>query len=390
MVMRKLSFSLFLLLFVSIHFQAYCQKDSILKESLDPLKINQIQTLGSHNSYHKRANKPVLNFLKGLAFALPKEYNPKDLDYAHEPLLIQLDSFNLRSFEIDIYADPKGGQFYKRKKNNLLGKCRDCNINELKEPGFKVLHIPDIDYNTHYYTFTSMLLDFKIWSDAHPDHLPIYLMIECKEETLADNIKKLRFNNSIKYTPELCDDMDKEVRAVFGDSLNKVITPDDVRGKYKTLNAAVLAGNFPTVEEARGKFIFVVMEAGDTYSRNHPSLKNRVMFTFSSPGQPECAFVKHDDAVENKKTIIDEVKKGYIVRTRADGPNIQNRTGDYAQQLAAFASGAQIISSDYYRPDIRYKRKPRKFTKYSAKLADENVRINPVLISEEKQIENKE
>src|SRR6218665_62177 len=100
--MRKFSFILCLLLFT---------KTSFCQFNIDSLRINQIQTIGSHNSYHQRANKFVLRFLKGLAFILPKEYNPKDLDYAHEPLMMQLDSFNLRSFEIDVYADPKGGQF---------------------------------------------------------------------------------------------------------------------------------------------------------------------------------------------------------------------------------------------------------------------------------------
>jgi hypothetical protein len=177
--------------------------------AVDSLKINQIQTLGSHNSYHQRANKFMLRFMKGLNAVAPKDFKPKDLDYAHEPLFVQLDSFHLRSFEIDIYADPKGGQFYKRIKNNLLGKPKASNIAALKEPGFKVMHIPDIDYNTHYYTFKSMLADFKKWSDAHPTHLPIYIMIECKEETLADKIKKLHFTPSIKFTPELCDALDK-------------------------------------------------------------------------------------------------------------------------------------------------------------------------------------
>lgn len=370
--MRKIYFySLFIMLF-------FCCLDAKSQTTtpFDSLKINQLQTVGSHNSYHKRANKFVLRFLKGLSGILPKEFNPKDLDYAHEPLAVQLDSFHLRSFEIDVYADPKGGQFYKRKKNNLLGKCRACKINELKEPGFKVMHIPDIDYNTHYFTFISALQDFKKWSDAHPNHLPIYIMIECKEETIADNIKKLHFSNSIKFTPELCDELDKEVKFVFGDSLNKVITPDEIRGNYATLNEATLAGNLPTIAEARGKFIFIVMEARNTYSKDHPSLKDRAMFTFSSPGKAECLFVKYDDPMD--KGAKDAAEKGYMVRTRADGPNIQNRSGDYTQQKAAFASGAQIISTDYYRADIRYKTRPKKFKNYFSKLGENNMRVNPV------------
>jgi hypothetical protein len=368
---KILNYSLFFLL---IFFFSEVKSQDI--KSIDSLKINQVQTLGSHNSYHQRANKFVLNFLKGFNAIAPKEFKPKDLDYAHEPLQIQLDSFHLRSFEIDIYADPKGGQFYYRKKNNLLGKPKASKKDAFKQPGFKVMHIPDIDYNSHFYTFKQALLFFKEWSDAHPNHLPIYIMLECKEETLADNIKKLHFTKSIKFTPELCDDLDKEVKDIFGDSLNKVITPDKIRGNYATLNEAVLAGNFPSIADAKGKIIFIVMESGNTYSQNHPSLKGRAMFVFSSPDKPECAFIKYDNPFD--KGITEAIKKGYIVRTRADSPNNQNRSGDYTQQQAAFASGAQIISTDYYRPDIRYKKKPRKFKNYSTKLGENNARVNPI------------
>lgn len=368
--MRKFLFIILLLLV----------KNSFCQTTIDSLKINQLQTLGSHNSYHNRANKFVLNFLKGLSGILPKEYNPKDLDYAHEPLPVQLDSFNLRSFELDIYADPKGGQYYYRKRNNLLGKPKCCNLEPLKEPGFKVMHIPDIDYNSNYITFIEALSELKKWSDAHPTHLPIYIMVECKEESIAQTIHKLRFKPSIPFTPEIVDDIDEEIKSVFGDSLDKVITPDKVRGDYATLNDAVQAGNFPTIAAARGKFIFVMMEVGrESYLLNHPSLKDRAMFVFSTPDKPECAFVKYDDALFFEKEIKAAVQKGYIIRTRADGPNVQNRTGDYSQQQAAFRSGAQIISSDYYTPDPRYKKRPRKFKNYFCRFPGNDIgRINPV------------
>lgn len=348
--------------------------------SIDSLKINQIQTLGSHNSYHQRANRFVLRFMKGLSGILPKEFNPKELDYAHEPLPVQLDSFHLRSFELDIYADPEGGHFYKRKRNNLLGKPKSSGIEALKQPGFKIMHIPDIDYNSHHYTFVSALTELKTWSDAHPTHLPIYIMVECKEESIAEKVKKLHFTKAISFTPDIVNDIDKEIKSVFGDSLDKIITPDKVRGNYATLNEAVLANNFPTIGAARGKFIFVMMEVGaDNYLLHHPSLQGRAMFTFSSPDKPECAFIKFDDALENEAKITEAVKKGYIIRTRADSPNQQNRSGDHTQQQAAFRSGAQIISSDYYTPDIRYKKHPKKFTNYSTKFNGNDIgRINPV------------
>lgn len=348
--------------------------------NIDSLKINQLQIIGSHNSYHLRANKPVLNFLKGLSGILPKEYDPHELDYEHEPLQLQLDSFHLRSFEIDIYPDPHGGQFYYRKKNNLLGKPKASGIAALKEPGFKVMHIPDIDYNTRYYTFKSMLADLKKWSDVHPTHLPIFILIEGKEETIASTLKKLHFAKAIPFTPALCDDIDTEIKAIFGDHPDKIITPDMVRGNFNTLSEAVAANNWPSIGEARGKFIFITMEKSDKpYLIGHPNLEGRMMFTFSKEGNPEAAFIKYEDPIEKEKEIKAAVQKGYIIRTRADNPNKQNRSGDYTQMMKAFESGAQIISSDYYRPDPRYKTKPKKFRNYSCRFphGDTGI-INPV------------
>lgn len=349
----------------------------------EQLRLHQLQFLGSHNSYHLRANEPVLNFLKGLSFIFPKEYNPKDLDYEHEPLRAQLDSFHLRSFEIDIYADPEGGHYYKRKKNNLLGKPKASGNPLLLEPGFKVFHIPDIDYNSRYTTFKEMLSDFKSWSDEHPSHFPIFILVESKTQTIAEKIKKLKFTHSIPYCDKMCDALDEEVKAVFGDSLHQVITPDKVRGNFATLNEAVLAKQWPTLAESRGKFIFILMSSAvDAYTANHPSLAGRVMFTFSEPGKPESAFLKFDDAHIDEQTIRKAVEQGYLVRTRADGPNIQNRSGDYTQQQSAFRSGAQIISTDYYRPDPRHEYQPKKFTRYHCTFGKGKIiRVNPVLVS---------
>ena len=72
----------------------------------------------------------------------------------------------------------------------------------------------------------------------------------------------------------------------------------------------------------------------------------------------------------------------FEVRTRADEPFHQNRTGDYTQQQAAIRSGAQIISSDYYTPDMRYKKHPKKYKNYFCKFQGSDIaRINTVSFS---------
>jgi hypothetical protein len=97
------------------------------------------------------------------------------------------------------------------------------------------------------------------------------------------------------------------------------------------------------------------------------------------PGTPESAFLKYNDAAGDETKIKTAVEAGYIIRTRADGPNGENRTGSYVNQEAAFRSGGQIISTDYYRPDPRYETQPTKFTDYKCQFPNGDLaRINPV------------
>ena len=97
-----------------------CKKENNIDErnaqtpdqtEINKLRLNQIQTLGSHNSYHIRMDEKLFSFLTTINFILPEDYKVDGLDYEHEPLDIQLDKYKMRSFEIDIYADPDGGRF---------------------------------------------------------------------------------------------------------------------------------------------------------------------------------------------------------------------------------------------------------------------------------------
>lgn len=373
-----------------------CQKENAYRKidqsAVDQLKLNQLQILGSHNSYHKHMSTALYNFLNGINFLLPANYKVTELDYYHEPLLDQLETYHLRGFEIDIYADPNGSYYYNRAGNSLIQQPTASGINELKQPGFKVLHIPDIDFETHFYTFKSNLIALKNWSDAHPNHLPIFLHLETKETGIADAVPLLGilgFKSCIKYTPALADAIDEEIKAVFGNTLDNVITPDDVRGNYPTLKEAVMADNWPTIGASRGKFIFVMEGAGrEEYLQNHPSLQGRAMFVYNEENaSPESAFLIYNDAIEDEDSIKIAVQENYIVRTRADGTNNQNRTGDYTQQEAAFRSGAQIISTDYYRPDPRNATQPNEFSSYKCQFPLGIIaRINPISAADKQDI----
>jgi hypothetical protein len=347
---------------------------------IDGLKINQLQVVGSHNSYRRKTYEPIFTFVQSIAASLPQEFDPAAWDYDHLPLPQQLVDYRMRALELDVYNDPAGGQFYNRQGLRYVQPPEDVasNIPELLEPGLKVLHIPDFDYQTHHYTFRSALETIAAWSDAHPMHVPLAIHIETKEATIADALPNFGLTTSVPFDAAAAAAIDTEIRAVFAAS--RLITPDEVRGAHATLEEAVLAGGWPTLAAARGRILFF-MEGGavDEYVAGAPGLVGRLVFANGQPGEAHAAVVIANDAIGDQDTIADLVSRGYIVRTMADGETVQARSGDTTSRDAALASGAQIVSTDYYRPDPRGNTPGSGWTNYEVRLPGGGpARTNPI------------
>ncbi len=354
------------------------EEESTCRNAIDNLKINQIQVIASHNSYRLATTPSIYNLLIAFSSALPAEANPIELDYTHLPLEQQFSDYGVRSIELDIYYDPLGGQFYERTGNELVGLPPESNIPALQQPGFKVIHLPDIDYNTHHYTFIDALQTVKNWSDSHPSHLPISIYVEVKTSTIDGQTSIHHWTPPVPFDEAGADALDLEIDAVFGENSDQIITPDDVRGSYATLEAAVLDGNWPTIGEARGKVMFIISGATGIYKTGHPSLADRRCFIFSDVGEPETAFLIDNDPRNSVDEIKTNVQNGYIVRTRTDVGTHEARSGDTERREIAMASGAQIISTDYYRADPRADTSAA-WSSYSVSFPNGEVaRINPI------------
>ena len=308
-----------------------------------------------------RTYEPVYTALDKALGIFSKYKQPAGWDYGHEPLEDQLNDYNIRGLEFDIYYDPDGGLFYHRGGNRLVGEPTASGVAELNDPGFKILHKPDFDYMSHHYTFRSALETVKNWSDAHKNHLPLTILVEPKDDAYISAATALIPGDLLTspklITPAALDFVDKEINEVFGKNAKKIITPDEVRGDFETLEEAILTQGFPSLKEARGKILFVLVNSGfekSYYLNGHPSLKDRVMFTFSNPGKPECAFVQVKKPEKDFNEIQELVAQGYMVRTLSEDGTKAAKEGDVSQMEAAFASGAQIISTTYYRADERH------------------------------------
>src|SRR5262245_36753346 len=147
----------------------------------DRLPMNQIQVLGSHNSY-KKSIDPVL-------FKLLMKLDPQGsaaLEYSHAPLTEQLD-LGMRKLEIDVVYDPKGGLYAKPLGLRMMKEAGAAAVpgydpqGQMMKPGFKVIHVPDVDFRSHHYTFRDTLRELRMWSDAHPRHLPIAITMNAKD-----------------------------------------------------------------------------------------------------------------------------------------------------------------------------------------------------------------
>jgi hypothetical protein len=308
------------------------------------LAMNDILTIGVHNSYHEVALPPVMALIRAAA---PKQW--QGLDYDHEPLAAQLDD-GARALELDLVYDPAGGRFAHPAGARLAGLPEDpAYVAAMSKPGFKVLHIQDIDYRSNCLTFKACLGIIRAWSLAHPRHTPILI-------TMNTNDEKSRAPggvNELPFDEAAYDALDAEIAGVFPRSA--LITPDQVQGAYPTLREAVIKHGWPKLGAARGKVMFALDEGPAhvaAYRGERRALEGRLLFVNTDETSPAAGYITLNEASDAPRITAD-VKAGFIVRTRADADTVEARSDDTRRREIALASGAQYVSTDYRHPDAR-------------------------------------
>jgi hypothetical protein len=264
--------------------------------AIDALRINQLQYIGTHNSYHVRKQ----------ASSRP-EWN-----YSHAPLDVQLDR-GVRSFELDLHY---------------------------KNGDFEVFHVPIVDEGTTCRRLSDALATVRKWSEAHPRHVPISFLFELKKEGPQLD-SRIRLPDAAAL-----DQLDRVLRE--GASTDRIITPDEVRGSAATLREAIEKTGWPTLAASRGKVLFILHDDGamrDLYTKDHPSLRGRVMFVRSDERRDDGAALVLDNP--RSPDIARLAKAGYFIRTRADSDLLKDPSRAQARRDAALASGAHILSTDF-------------------------------------------
>lgn len=280
----------------------------------DQIRLDQVQLLGTHNSYHLRPASP---------FDIDQETH-----YEHAPLDVQLNDLGMRSFEFDAYNAAE----------------------------FPVFHTLVLDAVSTCPTLEECWTTLAQWSRRHPGHVPLVVLVEPKDlptngtpgiEQLIE--REVAEQGLASWDAAGLDRLDALARKTFGKAL---ITPNEVRGRYRTLREAIRKRGWPTLAKVRGGILVVLNTAGsvrDLYLDDAPSLEGRAMFVTATPDMPAAAFVKRDtpDPTEIERLV----RQHFLVRTRADADGVEARAGDTTRATNAIFRGAQVISTDYPEAD---------------------------------------
>jgi hypothetical protein len=307
------------------------------------LRINDLQIVGTAESAKRRPDKALLGLIR-----MGGRKGAEALDFGQPTLAAQLDH-DARALSFDVAYDPQGGAYKSPAGASMAMDILPGDYTKaMTAPGFKVIHVLDVDYQSSCLLLHDCLRQVADWSKTHPRHLPIVIL-------LHTNDSKTPIPGATK--PVSCDNaalnaLDGEIRAVFAPG--QIITPDQMQGSYASLREAAMAHAWPLVGEARGKVIFVLDDGAakvKAYQGARKSLEGRAMFVAAGENSPLAAFVSISDPVKNQARIRAAVRQGLMAVTRADEETREARTHDTARRDAAFASGAQIVETDFLAPD---------------------------------------
>lgn len=257
----------------------------------DGLPYDRLQVIATHNSYNLAPT-----WLQTQVIALVEPSEAPALQYNHQTLTEQLDA-GIRSLELDV---------------------------RWNGTDFVMSHVPLVGNRANATDFGLALEEISLWSNAHPGHLPISIMVEVKSDYMF-------LDPSLRdFDADAAAALDTLVSDRLGDAL---FTPDDLGG-----------GDWPSVGEMRDHVLLFFGENEDVrelYLSGHPNLGGRSLFTSSKTGAPDARFVVMDDARDPAMDAA--LAAGVIVRTRADA-DLKISENDRA---AALDSGAQVIATDY-------------------------------------------
>ena len=259
----------------------------------DLIRFNHLQSLGTHNSYHRRPERSIPPW-----------------DYDHPPLDAQLDQLGVRQFELDLHEN---------------------------EPGiFEVYHIARLDALSTCSPLDDCLRTMRRWSQRNPQHHPLMVLLEVKV--------------TVSAADEVVETLEMILRESWG--AERLLKPAALIRDAESLREGLARQGWPTLGESRGQ-LMVVLHSGGALRNSLLSrpLQERLMFpdAYGNLEADYAAYHSINDPIEGATRIRSAVDAGHMVRTRADANNIEPRVLDRSRAEAALESGAHWISTDFPR-----------------------------------------
>ncbi|MBJ84439.1 MAG: hypothetical protein CMB52_02845 [Euryarchaeota archaeon] len=272
----------------------------IEEEPLEEIRLNHLRMKGTHNSYHEKT--------PGVSTITPEN------NYTHANLSVQVDRLGVRQFELDVHYIPG--------------------------MGLRVYHT-NLDPGTNCLGFAGCMQVLLDWSNANPHHAPLWIFVEPKDEPFLVE----QFG--------ILDMIQEEINQTW--PAEQQLTPADVQGNVSDLRTAVTTVGWPTLEESRGKVVFVLLdktEIRDYYVSQHPTLQNQSMFAIVEENHSLASVISfvnpdtHGDRLRNASEL------GFMVRTRPDSATVEAQDVNYTRFDLALQTGANFITTDFPGSDL--------------------------------------
>lgn len=268
----------------------------------DILRINHIQALGTHNSYHLQPEVDILPWR-----------------YSHLPLDEQLELQGVRQFELDIFENEDGT--------------------------LEVYHLAFVDARSTCPDLANCLNVMKAWSDQNLGHHPVLVLLEVKRYrgTAAETVSKIEDILQATWT------------------VQRLLTPALIQRGYDSILEGLSIEGWPTLGDVRGR-LMVVLHAGgalrEAYLAASGGTEARLMFpdAYGDINASYAAYHSMNNPIGSQAAIQAIVRAGHLVRTRSDADGEESDAQDYARANAALESGAHFISTDFPMPatEVRY------------------------------------
>lgn len=279
---------------------------------------SMIRTNGEHNSYKLKPNP------EAIAFGLNVFVGPWDYE---KPTLTKQLQAGFRHFELDVH----------------FGKDKERMMS---------FHLPALDDESLCYCLEDCFSEIKTWSDANPTHVPITIEFEVKTGHVLESWR----DTLTPPVEDTLDNIDDLIRHVWRADRDRVFTPADLLrdSGLDSLPQAIESRGWPTLESMRGKILFAMYKSTgwdvNEFKKDGggSALEGRAAFVFGDEQdlanqEKHVAFIKMDDPVPADQKAL--VKRGYIIRTRANGINQEPQ--DYAETVEkAVQGGAQLVTMD--------------------------------------------